>query len=1173
MSSSIYPDELVSRLFDEIAYNKGRISLSQLWNIAKDLIVINDDSIKRFIFSSLISNADISLFRSNKLLDKVTYDDIKNDEDFISIGINEDKLWKTLTGYNKKESVIGNAAFELLLEIAKSREKGINTMDLAKNTKQDSRSITGRIKKLSHLITNVQLVYKGHLVKHLTLKKFQSKVVEEKPYIKMRDQLGTIVKVVKNSKNGVRQTTDLKRELKFDKERRLAKAFISAISWLDEKGYLQKVMVVSPTNPSIKIRCVKYICDYIDDNKKTNSYPDENESSDDAEGERDEINDIRQDEDEEVEGLDYFNATSLLQDQGLVMEDQVQTKKNEVLLNRFFPLQNQTYDLTAKTGTKGLSTMKAINSIVGKDYQRAFAKSSEYYIQTVGKDKLDSSGLNLVRIYDFEGKKKFFRLFTEENFKKMMNSSTPNEPERLKALKSQKLSLEQLNKKNFVLLNNTLRFGADGNGNEVFFWHGSNIVPLKTKEVKKISKEKKKRQEMDELSDIENPKPKKIKQLPPDDLSISDIPEESLVELAEPKIEKLNNRTIHIDGFSANSLKSLQRQRALLEVVRNMGGITFLKESLFDNLSKALGSQTLVDKKTVRGDVDLMVKNGKLLVWFDPKTKKRLIFLPELGEEDLEEYLNKEKNKKKKLFAATMHTTDLYFFDQTAKSKFHKSVKSVERIRNFQSKNKANDQGFGYKPERKRREKSSTKTKKQDRPSRKRKDSLFSSLSEKDRSSEEGITLITSKKITFHVGKQSGIEALIMAVVITKSITNEIQWDKISFLFPKNSVANLKKQWMVRRVRMGHNGWKAYVDKWKRILVQAITSERVSLQDAENVDLPVLVKLWINFEKSRKDRTTALYKDYDTNIKKYTLVQEPAPHSSQTGLVMSSMVQREASSLKHTFTYNTNDVHTEDYEKKTREDGIKTIIRSILMDKVETGKEEIELLKDIPKDELDKIVLDLAKAKQIYLHGSKLETSPMIKELLGTKGSFRAFEESVAYCNKMEDQLLAQNGVIISQEITDIASWQLIDLIARKKANLNVIPFERDIGRFHYTTRKFEIETLTPPLIYSLKKDRKQLFSPSISVPVPMGTAYSRLWINSAGELREDIWKSMTSLVINEILFSPGIMIERLESACFHFFSAQEINDICNWLVEKGLIEELPFNGYLATYKWYKLLC
>lgn len=432
---------------------------------------------------------DIEVYCDNVMVTKNAKDIISDTDQLYSVGITEDSLWTLLTGYTKKESTIGNSAFELLLEVAKAGEKGINTMDLAQVTGQDPRSVTGRIKKINHLLTSSQLIYKGHVVKLLKLKKFNHDGGDDNPYINIRDHLATIVEVVKRSKNGIRQIIDLKRELKFDKEKRLSKAFIAAIAWLDEKEYLKKVLVVSPKNPAIKIRCVKYVKD-IPDSKGSPTFEYDSNSADE-----DSISDNKTglEDEESVEGLDNFNATDLLQNQGLVMEDKESAEKNRVLLNRFFPLQNQTYDIADKSGLKGISTMDVVNRITGKEFQRAFTKSSEYYLESLDKQKENTGDFRLFRIYDFEGKKKFFRLFTAQNFQKLTNAKDEisvakgfDEPTK------SDLDLKALNEDNFVPLNNTVRFTKNNEQQDVFFWHGDLKIPPNLKKIP--NKNKRKRQ-------------------------------------------------------------------------------------------------------------------------------------------------------------------------------------------------------------------------------------------------------------------------------------------------------------------------------------------------------------------------------------------------------------------------------------------------------------------------------------------------------------------------------------------------------------------------------------------------------------------------------------------------------------------------------------------------------
>ncbi|CCF56089.1 hypothetical protein KAFR_0A06540 [Kazachstania africana CBS 2517] len=1178
-----FPDELVDKLCEEIAYNKGKIKLSQLWNISKNFMVINEDnnkSIKNFIFSCLSSNSDVLIHENEKILAKngIDFEKILENEGSISVSISEDKLWIILTGYSKKESSIGNMPFELLLEIAKSKENGINTMELTSITKQDSRSITGRIKKISHLISDRQIVYKGHLVKHITLKKFANlkSPPVDKPYVNMREQFSKIVEIVKNSKNGIRQTTDLKRELNFDKEKRLSKAFIAAISFLDEKGYLKKVYVVSPNNPRIKIRCVKYLRDYVPENSNNNSY-DGYESSSSEDGEDNNgANKLNLEEEEMLEGLDSFNATGLLQSQnGFIMEEQPAIEKETVTLNRFYPLQNQTFDLVEKKGQTGLSTMDTIKTLVGTDYKRAFTKISEFYIGSSGKKQTgQSSDYNLTKIYDFEGKKKFFRLFTEQYFNEMTNPTSPFHYDGFSGLKSQTADIISLNKGNYMPLNTTLRFGIDSNNNEVFFWNGEDIGTLKTNAIKKLTKQERKRLE-EQQEEERKAKKRKLEVAAPamNEASTASSSEQGttgtpLVTLTAPKVSLQDKSAVNIDGFTAASLRSLQRQKTILEVLKSAGGILFLREQFLDEVSRLMKSSTLLDKKTVNGDIELMIKSQKLNIRYEPKGRRRLLYLPNLTEDDIIRYLTKEKDKKKTKFSDVTHNTDIYFFDQTAKDKFNRGTKSAERVRKYQNKTrkKATVSDEGSTAGKKKIPKVGSK--------KKEKEALFSSIH--DANVEETLAAnkekVSKARMVFHVAKKSGIEALIMSVVITKSITNEIQWSKISQLFPKNALDNLKKQWTKRRVKMGHAGWKAYVDKWKKILVLGIKNEKVTLEQAENLDLPVLINLWVDYEKGRNDKPVLLYQNYEENRKRNTFVKDTSSRALQTGLVMSSMIQRETSSLKQTYTYELEKKIDEDISDKFTEGQIRSAIRSILIDKVETGKDEISLLNEVPKEELDKIIMDMAKEKQVYLRGSKLAATSIVKEYLELRGSYQSFLNSATYTTKFEEFLTAGNGIVIHQEISDIAACLLIDLIVNRKIRLDIIPMPRDIEPFNYTTRHFEIDTLTPPLIVSGNIGDKSLFASSKNVPVPLGKAYSRLWIDSDGLLRQNIWKQLIAIVIKEVMFHPGVTVSRLEQLSHNMISEIELDEICQWLVKKDMLYELPFKGYCVNHQWYRIL-
>ena len=195
------------------------IQIQAFWDIVSRLSNSPDDKFRRFVLHCFDAHPDTALVKNGKVLQISEYSNAFNNDKDVYCTISEDRLYIFLTGYPKKECALGALAFALLVEIAKTKEDGINTMDLARKTSQDPRSITGRIKKLGNLVRGVQTIYKGHVVKDLKFHRFGGGD-EQKSYTSMRDSLPKIVEVVRNSKNGVRQLIDLKRELKFDKDKR-----------------------------------------------------------------------------------------------------------------------------------------------------------------------------------------------------------------------------------------------------------------------------------------------------------------------------------------------------------------------------------------------------------------------------------------------------------------------------------------------------------------------------------------------------------------------------------------------------------------------------------------------------------------------------------------------------------------------------------------------------------------------------------------------------------------------------------------------------------------------------------------------------------------------------------------------------------------------------------------
>lgn len=100
----LYPDELVSQLCEEIAYEKGAVSLAQLWNIAETVMGVtaldDDEPMQRYILQSLFSDPEVLVMdgEGNSVTKSVTEIDSA-----CVVSISEEKLWQVLTGgYSKR---------------------------------------------------------------------------------------------------------------------------------------------------------------------------------------------------------------------------------------------------------------------------------------------------------------------------------------------------------------------------------------------------------------------------------------------------------------------------------------------------------------------------------------------------------------------------------------------------------------------------------------------------------------------------------------------------------------------------------------------------------------------------------------------------------------------------------------------------------------------------------------------------------------------------------------------------------------------------------------------------------------------------------------------------------------------------------------------------------------
>lgn len=588
------------------------------------------------------------------------------DEFIASNGGNESKLrlkptpptqWKYLTGLvnlKRLKLQLGEFPFQLLVEIARHGPSGILAPDLSKNTNQDPRSLTPRLKKLEDLNLISKRNYYNEISKQHTNLCIHKNFVKDdvsSAIADLNENLESsrnvektklyVVNAVKTAPNQLRGFADLKVELKLDKNKSSSKFFRSIIEYLDKRGYVERLMVKESDNKSLTY-CIKF------------------------------LKDLPKDYDEKDEITDFFNE---LDDVDGVEDDETNSEDESSIpsLTKHFPLQNQFFQFIESHGTDGATSMDIVRHITGVSDCRPYTKSLDIFTSfVIDNDKLkrlkkfedEYEDYSIVRGYDFEGKYKFYRYFTKHNYMKISNTTSIDKKAKSISLKKQSKTagIHSLNKKHYVALgkisqtslfnNNKVSskrkldevLDMDQNENTKVERRGrpkrgdtrSQKVQLNKDRVKKASKDISQvtNSDFSNVSSTTNSPsvdPSDIPILVDNSLLSIDFNIQSGHELGptnltmeqenEPAINKLTKAAIskslptaRLDNSkksstfaSVGSLKAIKRRSTLIDIIKAQGGATYTAANLCRLVDEKLGNSTITDKKTLARDVSYLI--------------------------------------------------------------------------------------------------------------------------------------------------------------------------------------------------------------------------------------------------------------------------------------------------------------------------------------------------------------------------------------------------------------------------------------------------------------------------------------------------------------------------------------------------------------------------------------
>ncbi|KAH3679485.1 hypothetical protein WICMUC_000930 [Wickerhamomyces mucosus] len=1243
------PISIKNFILEQLCYEgtKG-ISFDRVFELLGEIVLV-DDFYKQLLYIGLKSSENVEFLNSSNevinINDKLQFEDVKD----YFIRVNIDYQFERLTGQNKQKTSIGNSPYELLVEIAKSRDQGIDSLSLTTITGQDQRSLTTRIQTLSHLIYKTQLLKNGRVLSLFIYKKFITQdLIDKYNDIKFKDDSSNfnlrgfrenLIKILKQAKSGIRQIDDLRRELEMDKNSKLKRLYKTSINYLESKNCIEKILIVSPINENKKIRALKFVKDLVITNE--NDHNDDNEEDEDEEDEDDEDknDEIEEEFNDELIDDELKNLTSSTADSSIKI---VSTSNSPHIptFNRFSPIQNQIYDLINSQGIKGCSSNFIVNTIFGPNYLRPFNKIVDSFIHEKFQSQLFDQ--QIIRHYDSKGKLRFYRYFTRGNFEKLTNSSTstPSSTFNNKEFndsKPSKKTLEDLNKSEFVALSSRADVYEQNNIRKIYWRGGSDqitpeIKQLLTEQENRISKVKKQTQnkrgrpKKGELrrniqvskSFESTEEPLEIK--PTDNkptISIASLPP---IVIAKPKLT--------LSDLSGNSFQTIERYQSILEVLKQLNGITVENHGFLNRLRENLGYNA--DKKTLKNDLNSLIEQQKIYrdsIEIKDEEKDfvvsyNLIISIDASNDDIDEFkssLTITKTAKLSKKINLVKDVEIEFFDESFD--FTKEeppalpeVKDEKVLKSTKIKKKQNQSKKAplksAKPSKTKATGSAKATKFID--PLKRGFDVENELPNK-RAKLSSHHSINRKRNSAQLSSEDSL-LLFKSVIICKTINkNEIVWNKILEIFPQYTEAFLKGKWPGIRTMMGPNGVLKATIIFKRLILKSVKLGKITDEEVLKLDLIKLIQLWEEYENKTVHSVEAeedleeeeeeeeeeeyglndelndylnekLYVDIKENYSRFKLSK-----SYQTAKMdQTSMVKKAIYLSSQVFTYKDDESddsdNEDDYKLTNNEENnlsqeeleIRKIIISIVLSGENVKIDNLKILDKYSKESIDKVFLYMTKTKeiQIALENQKISIGDKLIKNLSNNLEIMDFFKISKFQSFLKDSFFNKKGFLLSPVFEDSLMIPILELISNGSLNLTKIDHLKKELFIGYEARTVDKDNLiceillTPPEKIDSIKDKVEK---TIKVP-NKGFGCCYIWIDVNGEINKSIWSRLIKNVLLIIISNPGIRSDKIYENFQNLLDKNEFQLIVDWLIESKAIILGDFDGLWLLDQWYQFI-
>ncbi|KAG2733976.1 hypothetical protein G9P44_003501 [Scheffersomyces stipitis] len=1194
MSFNSPPSELVSGILDKLSFSgQNGLTLIELWDYMTSKLQFNvlDDFQKQIIWQWLFfSNDDntpllLYVTRGDEPLtilpDYKAFVEYEGGENKIRILVTSDTQWRYLTGLepSKKARVsLGEKPFELLCEIAKYGISGILSPDLCKATGQDPRSLPLRFKKLEECGFIVRKnVYDEKSRQHTSLcvhSKFSgqwhhTETSEEQTHKNAFKLRQLIVSSVKSAPNNLRSFKDLKKELKMDKTKSSGKFFGAIVEYLHKNGYVEKLMVKIPEDDQL-VYSIRYVKDLPKDICDLTDY------------------------------VEVFNSIdSNVDEESNFIEDKPVADNHEAqevpYLNNFFPLSNQVLQNIVSSQDSGQTSKEIVRNLAGISGYRPFTRVLDSLASYVVddhmllplksyKDLYDD--LSLVRSYDYEGKFKLYRYFTRGEFKS--SDVKEHKSQKNNGIIS-KLSLLKLNDKNYDKL------GKIPKGDLMVLRKRINTAPevrhLKRKKIEDNTRSSRKARKRERVNyeEQENVVDEAAIEVEDDIQQTGGVTIDSLKPIAPifeavfPKLRNTNNKR-----SVTSSLKGGKRRTELLEIIKELGGVTYTTAKLRRLLDKRLGNSTATDIKTLARDISSLIASKDLDVETiafcktgQQITRKLLILTEEeyrpsseqiqLAKDQCISDVGENRNQKSRRIIES----EVTLFSSTGLRKMRQREGRLESL------GQADE--FSKPPRRKPAKKDSTNAFDSSEVPIQIDVTLPKLASKKHRRRSKPNKRINEGTISRSPRRykssskfdKSDATTLFRAIVISKTfMRGSIDFDAIASLFDDMDGKSVKQKWTVVRKSVGGLAAVAKgIEAFEHIIQKGIEDDLVSSEDLENIKFKFFLDLWKDSDGSVLDieDKMPLFRTKKENSSAYSKVQVSESSSNlYDQLEDNSMRQKESILSGVTF-------FRREYKLERKEnDEIRTILKAMFATAEENFSQAQvkKILSEFGDDITYKASTALIKDKEVYFYATdgssdRFVLTDRVYNALSVKITSKFLNQATKFEDNLSEIFHARKGIILSQGILGGQVCSLLHLISNEVASL--VHIDKSYKFDGYESRLIDKEKLSCDIVVHHGKKNIRAGRTS-KVHVPTGRACSHFWIDLNGNINDNNWKRIILAVLYYIHFRPGIPYAALHYKLHTVLGVRDYESVIKWLVESNCVTRGEDEGLWVSSGWYSIL-